>query len=547
MLTFSLGFGPKLLKVRGRETEYCISLLPFGGYVKMLEESKNDLVMPEDSGRTFESLPAYKRVIVVLAGPMMNLLFPLLLYVAVFITDGPFQPPTVGVVLPEHPADGLLIPGDRIMEIDGESIGTFSDVKRIVEKSPGESLEFKVFRNNQHEHVDVLVQEHRRELEFDLEERYGSIGIQPNAPAPVVGIQSPTSPAYRAGLRTFDVITFVEGRPIDRFMDLERELKNNRGVTVPVTYLRPRRLLGAMGGLFDMAVFEAGVVSLTPNPKGESLSERTGIELADLYVMSVPPDSSLARVGVEAGDRLVELDGQRLPAWSTFVDRLAAQPDEQHQLDYISARSGRLNSVSFRLRREIIKPGSAQRYSRAVLPCGSWANLVAAGQLSCPADSIQQWLPLSLEEKVNHPAPLHYAISRAVESSFRVTQFIAVALYRVVQGKVSLQEMSGPIAIYEIAGREGRKGPDYFIWVMAVISINLGLLNLLPIPVLDGGHLFFILVEAVIRRPLPLRVREVAHIIGMAFLLFLMAVAFKNDLTSRFQKQDMSDLITREN
>src|SRR6188768_2072462 len=76
VLTFSLGFGPKILRLRGRETEYCISLLPLGGYVKMLEESTSDLVMPEDRARTFESLPVYKRIMVALAGPVMNLIFP---------------------------------------------------------------------------------------------------------------------------------------------------------------------------------------------------------------------------------------------------------------------------------------------------------------------------------------------------------------------------------------------------------------------------------------------------------------------------------------
>src|SRR5215208_399757 len=69
VITFSLGFGPKIVKLRGRETEYCVSLIPLGGYVKMLEESKSDIVLPEDRNRTFESLPIYKRIFVVLAGP----------------------------------------------------------------------------------------------------------------------------------------------------------------------------------------------------------------------------------------------------------------------------------------------------------------------------------------------------------------------------------------------------------------------------------------------------------------------------------------------
>ena len=132
VLTFSLGFGPKVLRLRGRETEYCVSLIPLGGYVRMLEAAKSDVVLPEDRKRTFESLPLYKRIVVVLAGPAMNLVFPVLLYFAVFVGDGPFLPPTVGIVLPGHPADGKLMPGDRIMSVNGEEVATFDEVERII-------------------------------------------------------------------------------------------------------------------------------------------------------------------------------------------------------------------------------------------------------------------------------------------------------------------------------------------------------------------------------------------------------------------------------
>ncbi len=534
VLTFSLGFGPKILRISGRETEYCISLLPLGGYVKMLEESKSDLVMPEDSQRTFESLALYKRVLVVLAGPLMNLLFPVLLYFSVYLTEGPFAPPTVGVVLPEHPASGLLLPGDRIMSVSGEDVGTFDEVKRIVERSPGELLQFKVFRDNQHVQVEVVAQERKRNLELELTQKYGSIGIQPNAPAAVVGISSGESPAYRAGLRSFDVVTFVAGRPIRRFMDLERELSNNRGVTVPVTYLRPHRVAGALGGLSDMAVYEAGVVSLTPHVKGESFRARTGIELADRYAATVPKGSYLYQAGLRPGDRLVALDGQKIPAWSTFVDRLALAPNVEHSLDFIAARDNSPRSGKFRVRREDFVNEAGGVFSRYVLPCGSWANLVQQGESACGADSVRQWLPLSLEARVEHPSPIRYAFDKAIERTLSVTRSISVAFIRLAQGRLSLEEISGPIAIYEIAGQERRKGTEYFIWVMAMISINLGLLNLLPIPVLDGGHFLFFLIEGVMRRPIPMRLREVAHILGLGALLFLMGVAFKNDIGQRW-------------
>jgi regulator of sigma E protease len=500
VLTFSLGFGPKLLKLRGRETEYCISLLPLGGYVDMLEASKSDIVLPEDRRRTFESLPIYKRLIVVLAGPLMNLIFPVLLYFSVYAYDGPFLPPMVAVVLPGHSAFGLLEPGDRIMSVNGEEVGTFDEVKRIIAKNPGKTLRFKVFRDNKHTDVEVPVEDTTDHQELDIVQHVGTIGITASPPAPVIGIPSTDSPAYRAGLRTFDIVTHVGGKPIRRYMDLVDELAENHGETMPVTYLRPLSIPDALGGLADMAVFEAGVVALTPDANGTDIVSRTGIELADLYAAIVPEDSYLYKAGLRPGDKILRFDDEPMPAWSTFSERLRAGLDRPHRLDYLAARDGRARSGTFQVRRE----------------------------------EVQHWIPLAPEERVEHPAPIRYALTKAVEETVAVTRFTMMSIVRLAEGKLSLSSLSGPIKIYEVAGQEGRKGPDYFIWVMALISINLGLLNLLPIPVLDGGHLTFFLIEAAMRRPIPLRVREIAHLVGMVLLLGLMILVCKNDVEERW-------------
>ncbi len=515
VITFSLGFGPKVLRLRGRETEYCISLLPLGGYVKMLEETKTDIVMPEDRHRTFESLALYKRILVVLAGPLMNLVFPVLLYFSVFMTDGPFLPPTVGVVLPNHPADGKLFPGDRVMAVNGEEVGTFDELKRIVAKNPGKPVRFKVFRDNKHLDVEVTAEETVERRELDIVERVGTVGIQPSAPAAVVGIADTDSPAYRAGLRTFDVITHVAGQPVRRYMDLEQSLRENRGETVPVTYLRPDVMSDALGGAADFGVYETGVVALTPDPNGTDFTSRTGVELADLYAAIVPEDSYLHKAGLRPGDKLLRLDDEAIPAWSTFRERVLSAPDRPHRIDYLAARDGRERSGTFQMRREDFTDEHGQTFARYVL-------------------RVQHWIPLAPEDRVEHPTPLRYAFEKAVAETKDVTRFVLLSMVRLAQGRISLKSLSGPITIYEVAGDEGRKGPDYFVWVMALISINLGLLNLLPIPVLDGGHLMFFVIEGVMRRPLPLRVREVAHIVGMAILLGLMALAFKNDVERRW-------------
>jgi len=515
VLTFSLGFGPKVLRLRGRETEYCVSLIPLGGYVRMLEAAKSDVVLPEDRKRTFESLPLYKRIVIVLAGPAMNLVFPVLLYFAVFVGDGPFLPPTVGIVLPGHPADGKLMPGDRIMSVNGEEVATFDEVERIIAKSPGELLHFKVFRDNRHVDVEVTSEEKVERRELDITDRVGSVGIGTSAPAAVIGVPNAESPAYRAGLRTFDIVTNVGGLPVRRFKDLSEAFGDNAGETMPITYLRPISVPNALGGLADAAVFEAGVVALTPDAAGTTLLERTGLELADLYAAVVPEDSYFYKAGLRPGDKVLKLDGEPVAAWSTFRERVMAQPDRPHRIDYQAARDGVVRSGTFQVRREDFTDDHGQSFSRYVL-------------------QIQDWVPLAPEDSVEHSAPLRYALTKAIEETADVSHFVMVSLVRLIEGRISLKALSGPITIYEVAGEEGRKGADHFIWVMALISINLGLFNLLPIPVLDGGHLLFFVIEGVLRRPLPMRIRELAHVVGMAILVGLTMLAFKNDLEKRW-------------
>jgi regulator of sigma E protease len=298
-------------------------------------------------------------------------------------------------------------------------------------------------------------------------------------------------------------------------MDLEDTLDQNLGETVPVTYMRPVNVPGALGGLADMAVFETGVVALTPDTAGEDLLGRTGIELADLYASVVPEDSYFYKAGLRPGDKVLDLDGQPLPAWSTFRERVLAEPDRPHRIQYLAARDGRPRYGTFQMRREDFVDAHGQTFARYVL-------------------RLQHWVPLAPEGRVEHPSPVRYAFSKAVQETTDVSRFIVVGIVRLFQGRLSLDSLSGPITIYEVAGEEGRKGPDYFIWVMALLSINLGLLNLLPIPVLDGGHVVFFIAEAALRRPLPLRFREVAHIIGMGVVILLMGLAFKNDVEKRW-------------
>jgi regulator of sigma E protease len=512
VITFSLGFGPKILRLRGKETEYCVGVIPLGGFVKMLEETKADPVLPEDRKRTFESQALWKRVVIVFAGPIMNLIFPVVLYFSVFVGERNFLPPTIGIVLPGHAADGKLLAGDRVLSVDGEEIGTYAELARIVRKNPGRELLLKVFRQASYVEVPVTPEEVIERRELEMVERVGKLGIYPSLPRAVIGVPRPDSAAYRAGLRTFDVVILVGGKPVKRFVDLEAALRDNRGENMPVTYLRPRAVDGALGGLVDGAVYEPGVANLTPDPAAGDLFSRTGIELADLYA-AVVPDAALRQAGLVPGDKVTDLDDTPLPAWSVFRERLLSAPDQPHTLGWL--RDGRRMSGTIQMRREQWTDDYGQHFDRYVM-------------------RTTHWIPSAPESFVENPHAIRYALRNAFEETADVMRFILVGIVRVVEGRVSLSSLSGPITIYDVAGEAGARGTDYFVWAMALISINLGLLNLLPIPVLDGGHLLFFAIEGILRRPLPLRVREVASLVGMSFLFLLMGIAFKNDVDRKW-------------
>jgi regulator of sigma E protease len=281
---------------------------------------------------------------------------------------------------------------------------------------------------------------------------------------------------------------------------------------MPITYLRPRAVDGALGGLLDFAVFEPGVANLTPDPAAGELLARTGIELADLYA-AVVPDGALRQAGLTPGDKVTDLDDVPLPAWSVFYERLKSAPNQPHTLGWL--REGRRMSGTIQVRREQWINDSGQDVNRYVM-------------------HTTHWIPAAPEPYVENPHAIRYALRGAFEETADVIRFIMVGIVRLAEGRLSLSSLSGPIAIYDMAGEAGARGTDYFVWAMALISINLGLLNLLPIPVLDGGHLLFFAIEGVLRRPLPLRVREVASLVGMSFLFLLMGIAFKNDVDRKW-------------
>ena len=513
VLTFSIGFGPKILRIRGRETEYCVGILPLGGFVKMLEENRQEPVLPEDQKRTFEAQALWKRIIIVIAGPAMNVLFPVLLYFAVFVGDTRFVPPTVGVVLPGHPAEGKLKEGDRVLAVNGDRITTFAELHRMIAQSPNKELSLKVFRDGGADRGrghpqgggDQQAARHRRPRRRDRHRPEPARGRGGRGAARLAGLPR-RAPHLRPGDRGArpggeDVRRPRRGAP--------RQPRRDGAGDLPPAGGGARAAWA--GSPTSPSTSRAWRRSRPEAGHGDLLS-RTGLEPADLYVAHVPEGSAEWKADLRPGDRIVELDQVEVTAWTTLVERLMAAPDRPHTLSWM--RAGQRKSGTVELRREDYLDEYGEHRPRFFVRMANWS-------------------PTVLEPYVENPARFRYALQSALEETYDVVRFIMVGIVRIMQGKVSISTLGGPITVYDVVGQESEKGVSYFVWAMAVISINLGLVNLLPIPVLDGGHLLFFLFEAVLRRPLPLRVREIASLVGFVLLVALMGVAFKNDVERR--------------
>jgi regulator of sigma E protease len=509
VLKFSLGFGPTIAGFRRGETEYVISAIPLGGYVKMLGEGPHDIVPEADQPRAFGNQSVWRRLIIVVAGPAMNLVFPVGLFFLVHLADDSAAPPVIGTVFPHRPADGRLLPGDEVLSIDGEPVETFYELSQIVGEHPGDTLELTLSRDGQEvqERVRPVLSTTVREL--DRVERVGRLGIMPHHPLPVVGVVSPSSPAAAAGLETFDVIVSAAGRPVERWIDLERVFEDTGGTSVPVTFLRPERRSGALGGLADLSLYAPHVATLSPEPGRGSALLRAGLESAELYVSRVTAGSAEHAMGILPGDRIVMLDGRPVRMWATFIEDLKAGGGQEHEL--VWRRGDRLERGRFRLRHERGVDDHGQRYDRYVV-------------------GLANWLPMRVDAGVAIPDPVSHAFSEALRRTGEMVEVTVLSVVRLIEGRLTVKSIGGPITIFDVAGTAAREGTTNYLTLMAFISVNLGLINLLPVPLLDGGHLLFFLVEGVSRRRLSAKARQYASLVGLVLLVTLMLVAFKNDL-----------------
>jgi regulator of sigma E protease len=315
VLKFSIGFGPKLVGRKYGDTEYLISSIPFGGYVKMLGEGSEDELREEEKALAFSYQPIWKRFVIVVVGPLFNFLFALLIFVFVFLYGLPVLLPQIGNVLPNSAAESAgLLKGDTIISINDSQVAQWDEMTKIIHDSPGKTLNLKVKRKGEIISVSVIPEKKKVPDLFGQDKEVGLIGI---------------------------------------------------------------------------------------TPSGDTFTRK-----------------------------------------SDFTE----------------------------------------------------------------------------------------AVINAAERTWEITTLTMVSLVKLIQRVIPMNTIGGPILIFQMAGQQASMGVLNFFVFMAIININLGVLNLLPIPILDGGHILFLGIEAIRRKPLDERITNIAQRVGLAIILFIMVFALYNDI-----------------
>lgn len=409
---FSIGFGPVLLRWRGKETEYCLSVVPMGGYVKMMGE-ENPLeggeTLAYDPAKAFALKPLWARFLIVFAGPGMNFVLAAVIFAIVLATAGrPVWPPVVGRVAPSTPAATAgLQTGDVVVSVDARPVRHWEDLDRAVAASTGRPIQLTITRGGATEQMTVTPRlTEVRDPIFKESRDVWEIGVGPQL-TPQIGSVSPGAAAERAGFRVGDVVVAVAGQPVFTPEELMQSIQKRAGQTFEVTVERDGRRL---------------VLPVTASTVKEK--NATGQEV------------EVGRIGVGIVTKTVNYE----------------------------------------------------------------------------------------------PYPPLAAVWYGVVKTWDMTGLTAKGLWKIVSRQIDSSNIGGPIQIASEAGRQAKEGAASLALFTAIISVNLALLNLLPVPMLDGGHLFFFVIEAIMGRPLSLRKREAAQQLGFVLLMLLMVYALYNDL-----------------
>jgi regulator of sigma E protease len=519
VLRFSLGYGRPLVRLRLGETEYQLAAFPLGGYVRILgigddKPADSPPGLPglpgrrSDAKRSFASRPLWQRLVIVFAGPAANLMLPMFIYFVFFAGHSVLPAAVIGDVIDSGAAARAgLEPGDRVLEIDGKPVRYWEEIETTVRGSPGRELHLRVARNGKvFERYVTPLEETIRHRDGTVN-RQGRVGITHPPFIPLVGVVDGDSPATRAGLRTGDQIISVDGQSVRNWSDVQHHLGRFARRT-SLVYFRGTEIPGVP----QVRLLVAGFADLVPENKVDAVLNRqtyTGLEHAEMFVAHVDAGSPADKAGLKPGDVVVALDGVPVVHWIDLDQRLQAGPTRTFKLSWKRAVAGKT---------ELLSADLTQAWRKQLDDYGHTVTRLVFGARNDVDRGTGATIPID--------GRFGFAMTKAVDRTGETISIVVSGFFKILEG-----DTGGPLMMYRVASVSGNQGWDSFFLFLALVSVNLGLINLLPIPMLDGGHLLVFAVEAVRRRPLSTRMRDRAQLGGLIILGLITLLALHNDLT----------------
>lgn len=413
VLRFSLGFGNVIYSKRfsSNGTEWVISAIPLGGYVKMLDEREEE-VAPEDLPYAFNRKPVLQRMAIVAAGPLANFLLAILLYWILFMHGVPGLRPVLGEVPQGTPAAAAqLLPGETILSVAGETVPSWQELRWAL--------------------LNQALQ-------------HGAVEIET------------LTASGATAVHTLDLST-LEAK------DMDGEFLDKLGL-----HLYQPAILPVVGKFAE--------------------------------------DSVAQRAGLQAGDVILRADGVALQRWGELVEVIRAHPGQAVRLD---VQRGEMTL-------------SITVVPETVVESGKSIGRIGAG----PSLDQAAWDARFIEVSYG---PVE-AVMRALRKTWETSAISLKMMGKMVTGEISVKNLSGPISIADYAGQSAQMGLVAYLGFLALISISLGVLNLLPVPLLDGGHLLYYGAEFIKGSPVSDLAWEIGQKIGIALLGMLIMLALYNDV-----------------
>ncbi|MDO4429787.1 MAG: sigma E protease regulator RseP [Lonepinella koalarum] len=400
---FSVGFGKVLWSKKDKQgTEFAISAIPLGGYVKMLDE-RNEQVPEELKSQSFNSKTVLQRAFVIFAGPLANFIFALLSYWVIFATGIPAVKPVIEQILPNTvAAEARLLPNTQILAVDGTEVPDWETLNMLLAGKLGDN--------------QVIL----------------------------------------------TITPFGEDRPKDVVLNTE---------------------------------------NWTFDPDKETAYRALGIELVrnriEAKLTKVVENSPAEKAGLQVGDELYTMENEPIK-WHEMVARIQQGVTQELKVK----RNGEFFNIS--LAPEL----KENKYFVGLSPT---------------------FIPIAEQYRTELKYDMLVALQKGIEKTVQVALLTVKVIGKLFTGDISLNNLSGPISIAQGAGASSQIGLMYYLGFMALISVNLGIMNLLPLPVLDGGHLVFLAAEGIRGKPVSERIQELCYRVGAALLLTLTIFALFND------------------